>query len=71
MQYLFIFLGGGLGSVTRFLISNLMNSIFGIHFPHGTLTVNIIGSFIIGMLFSLNENRLEAIPIFRQLVFIV
>ncbi|MBK6607659.1 MAG: fluoride efflux transporter CrcB [Leptospiraceae bacterium] len=70
MQYLFVFLGGGLGSVTRFFLSNLVNQIFGIHFPHGTLAVNVIGSCIIGILFSINEHRLDSIPIFRQLIFI-
>ncbi len=70
MQYLFVFLGGGLGSVTRFFLSNSVNQIFGIHFPHGTLAVNVIGSCIIGILFSLNEHRLDSIPVFRQLVFI-
>ena len=70
MNYLFVFLGGGLGSVTRFFLSNIVNQFFGIHFPHGTLAVNVIGSFIIGVLFSINEHRLDSIPIFRQLVFI-
>ena len=70
MKYLFIFLGGGLGSVTRFFLSDLTNRIFGNHFPHGTLVVNVIGSCVIGILFSLNEHRLDSIPVFRQLVFI-
>lgn len=70
MQYVFIFIGGGLGSVTRFFISELTNRILGNHFPHGTLMVNVIGSFIIGILFGLYESRLSTIPVFRQIVFI-
>lgn len=55
---LLIFLGGGLGSVLRYLISfytqNLSSSIF----PWGTLIVNVTGSFLIGFLSSilLNSN---------------
>lgn len=49
MKNLFlIFVGGGLGSVARFWISkSLQNSESAI--PYGTFSVNIIGSFIIGL----------------------
>jgi len=41
-----IALGGSLGAVTRFLVAN------GIYrnFPHGTLFVNVSGSFLMGLL---------------------
>lgn len=47
-QVLLIFLGGGLGSVLRFLISKSLNfeSAF---MPYGTFTVNILGSLFIGI----------------------
>lgn len=70
MQYFFVFLGGGVGSMTRFFISEMMNRFMGNHFPHGTLAVNVIGSFIIGILFGIFESRLSTIPVFKQLVFI-
>ena len=44
-----VFLGGGLGSVCRYLISKALNS-RGTNLPWGTFTVNILGSFIIGLL---------------------
>lgn len=47
---IFIFLGGGLGSVLRFLISNYTQKLWNVnHFPLGTFTVNIIGCFLIGL----------------------
>ena len=45
-QLLLVFLGGGLGSSLRYLISSYLNNNT---FPYGTLTVNLIGSFIIGI----------------------
>lgn len=46
---LFVFIGGGLGSVGRYLLSRALNGSNGT-FPYGTLAVNIIGSFLIGLL---------------------
>lgn len=46
----YIFIGGGFGSVLRFLISNYTQKLWNIKdFPMGTFTVNIIGCFLIGM----------------------
>lgn len=53
MQLLYIALGGALGAVCRFLLSNAVNQRFASAggFPIGTLAVNGIGSFLIGALF--------------------
>lgn len=46
---LFVFLGGGIGSVLRFLLGKIGNSnLSGI--PYGTFTANILGSLFIGLL---------------------
>lgn len=37
---LLVFLGGGLGSVARYLVS--------ITFPHGTVIVNVLGCYVLG-----------------------
>ena len=44
-----VFLGGGIGSVLRYGVTLAATSIFGIGFPVGTLTVNIVGSFVMGL----------------------
>ena len=50
---IYIFIGGGLGSVLRFLISNYTQKLWNVNsFPMGTFVVNIIGCFLIGMLTS-------------------
>lgn len=52
---LVIFVGGGVGAVFRYILSFLISSYFGIVFPVGTLTVNVIGSFVIGFFAYLSE----------------
>jgi CrcB protein len=44
-------LGGAVGAVGRFLISGWVHKLFGGDFAYGTLSVNILGSLIIGFLF--------------------
>ena len=52
-ELLFVFLGGGLGSVCRYLLSRFVDSKLVIsNFPLGTLTVNVLGSFLIGLGFA-------------------
>lgn len=56
-KILLVFLGGGLGSVSRFGVSLLSVKMFGERFPAGTLTVNLAGCLLIGLLFSLGTER--------------
>ncbi len=46
-QLILVFLGGGAGSVLRYLVSRSLNPSEGI--PLGTLGVNVIGSLLIGL----------------------
>lgn len=48
-QLLMIFLGGGLGSALRFLISKGLNSETAF-IPFGTFSINILGSFLLGLI---------------------
>ncbi len=48
-QILFVFLGGGVGSISRYLISKWLNT-GSSTFPYGTFAVNVIGSLIIGLI---------------------
>lgn len=51
-QVLLVFVGGGLGSVLRYLVGkHLNNPEMGI--PYGTFTANILGSLIIGIILGL------------------
>lgn len=48
---LLVGLGGGIGSIARYALSLLMNSKL---FPYASLLVNVIGSFIIGVVFAMS-----------------
>jgi len=48
--------GGFIGAILRFTISTWIQKLFSPLFPIGTLTVNIIGSFIIGFMALYFEN---------------
>lgn len=50
-----VFLGGGFGSLMRFAVQTLFHrSITPILFPWTTLTVNVAGSFLIGLFYALS-----------------
>lgn len=49
IAYLWVAIGGALGSVSRYWLSNLIASRVGESFPWGTLTINVTGSFVIGI----------------------
>ena len=50
MQYLYVFLGGGLGAVCRYLATTAIGARFGMMFPFGTLFVNTSGSFLMALI---------------------
>jgi len=45
-----IAIGGAIGACSRYLVSEMCVTLFGRSFPYGTLTVNVVGSFIMGLL---------------------
>ena len=45
-----IAVGGGCGSVARFLVAREMERLFGSFLPYGTLIVNVLGSLALGWL---------------------
>jgi CrcB protein len=54
-KVLLVFVGGGIGSVTRYGTTLLAGRWFGTGFPWGTLAVNLTGCFLIGMVLGLAE----------------
>ena len=58
LNILFVGLGGALGSIARYLVSTwVQTAAKNINFPFGTLTVNLVGCFVIGFLAQLAEAR--------------
>ena len=50
MAYLLVALGGALGSVARYACSGIALRLLGVGFPYGTLFVNVVGSYAIGVI---------------------
>jgi len=70
-ELLLIGIGGGVGSIFRFVLSKALQSIAPFAFPVGTLFVNVSGSFLIGFLSLLMFNRFAIYSFeFRVLILI-
>ncbi|WP_025576865.1 fluoride efflux transporter CrcB, partial [Vibrio parahaemolyticus] len=64
----FIALGGAIGACSRYLVSEFCVLLFGRGFPYGTLTVNVVGSFIMGLLIAAFESEILATEPWRQVI---
>ena len=59
LSLLAIAIGGGLGSISRFVISREMGNWLGNYLPYGTLTVNVAGSLALGWFITFFFDRPE------------
>ena len=50
MGYIIVFIGAGIGGALRHGVNRAAVRLFGYGFPLGTLIVNVLGSFLIGLL---------------------
>lgn len=69
MKLVLILTGGALGTFARYIIAALPHRYVESIFPWGTLTVNALGSFIIGFLWGMFEVR-DMSPQARTFIFI-
>ena len=60
-----VVLGGGLGSLARYILGTAIMSRFGGKFPLGTMIINVTGSFAIGVLMTLFTERFQPHPYWR------
>lgn len=58
-QVVAIAAGGALGALSRYWVVGLVSRLFERTFPYGTLAVNIVGSFLIGISYILIVERLH------------
>lgn len=64
----FVAAGGAIGASLRFVIHHFLTLWLGKGFPFGTLAVNVLGSFFLGLLFSLIEHGIVADLPWRSLL---
>lgn len=70
MAYLYVGLGGILGSISRYMISLLIIPVNQIPFPWDTLIVNLLGCYLLSFLASLQLNRLKISAHLRSAILI-
>jgi protein CrcB len=72
LTYLYIAIGGAAGSIARAWMANAVVRVLGPHFPWGTIFINILGSFIIGLFGALtaSDGRFSAHPDARAFVMV-
>ena len=68
IRYLLVAIGGGLGSLTRYVAASAIMPRHGGKFPLGTLVVNVTGSFLIGFLMTALTDRFKLDPNWRLLL---
>lgn len=62
---LFIGIGGFIGSVSRYLLARAVQVFMISSFPFGTITVNILGSLLIGLIYGFSERGILIDPQLR------
>jgi CrcB protein len=67
LAYLWVAIGGALGSMARYGLGGLVSDKFGQSFPWGTLVINVTGSFVIGVLGALTAPEGKMTPQSRAL----
>ena len=67
---LLVALGGAFGSIARFLMASSLQTATGWNFPIGTVLVNILGCFLIGILYVLLVARPDPKPELRALLIV-
>ena len=71
MKLLFVGMGGFIGAILRYSVSGWVQTLFhDTAFPLGTLTVNIIGCFVLGLLSQLVESQMTISSEMRLLVMV-
>ena len=64
-----VFVGGGLGAVSRFLVTTALAGKLG-NFPLGTLAANLIGSLLMGLVVGILAGRADSVRLFVAVGFL-
>jgi CrcB protein len=65
MKYLWVALGGALGSIARYAVGLWIYERMGTRFPYGTFVINISGCFIIGFALTILDEHIGLPPAWR------
>lgn len=56
-EYLMVMVGGSIGALCRFIVSSLIKKIASTEFPLATLLINVVGSFLMGLLIAIHPGN--------------
>lgn len=68
LHFLYVAIGGAIGASLRHLINLATLRMLGVNFPWGTMTVNVLGSFAMGVFVELLVRRFDVSQEVRLLV---
>ncbi len=68
MNVIAVFVGGGLGSLLRFAVSEFSKKYFSLALPYGTLICNLLSALIVGWLMALAVNTLKVSDTMKLLI---
>lgn len=64
-NYVAVAVGGVFGCWARYYLTGLIQEVFGRSFPYATLTINVLGAFLMGFLFIETLERIQMSPAVR------
>ena len=67
-EIIYITLAGGMGALGRYYMTGLVHRLLGHGFPYGTLVVNLVGSFLIGLVMQISMST-DLVPRSLRLAF--
>ncbi|BAU28613.1 protein CrcB [Aneurinibacillus soli] len=56
MEIVWVATGGGLGAISRFAVTSFISRVVSSPMPYGTLVVNLLGSFLLGLLYGIEAS---------------
>ena len=62
LKFVYLAIGGITGTFARYFLSGFIYRFTGANFPYGTLVINLIGCFLIGIFAALSDERLVLGP---------
>ena len=69
-KVLWLGLAGGAGTIARFLLSDVVQQLGDREFPWGVFVVNIVGSFLFGVIWAISGDRIELSAQARMLILV-
>lgn len=57
VDFLMVMVGGSMGALCRFIVSSFIKKIVSTEFPLATLLINVVGSFLMGLLIAVHPSN--------------